>query len=471
MCLFVVGLAVVHTSQQAGADSAAGVIRPGQASADASVFSVVVQSGGTTLKPSAVGRASAAYVEAQTQASSATVDLGGVGYLLTAIPICGQVLLPDSRQPQPLAASSADGASSRTTGGNVGGAGTQSVSVSPAPEYATATTKPFTQSLLGGLLQIGGTATSTVRYVDQSEQQADSSVTANLSLAHGVVVMDGMHWEASQHAGRTTTQSASFTFGTVTVANLGMPMTLPSGTPAGAVVSAINAAVGPFGMHVTLPANASDPTSGTTAIGPLQVHFAGSSLDNKFLTPAANQLAELEALYSGQTANGTDCSDFKNLLGNLANPGDTVANVVVGIMEGAGGVDLGLGGASASTQPATDYANPLAGGGSTGASGLVITPSQTVPTAAPSVTDVGAAPATAPVSTSDSPSPAAITATRTSAGFLRCVTTSPAGRPGCWSGLGAAAGGVTTAAAAALLAADIAFSRRTRRRRRTRAAA
>ena len=455
------GLSAVLASQQASAtarDTPAG--RPGQASANAAVFSVVVQSGGTTLKPSTFGRASAAYVETQTQASSATVDLGGVGYLLTAIPICGEVLLPSSRQPQPLTASSSDGASSQTTPGNVGGLGTQSVSVSPSPELAAATTAPISQSLLGGLVQIDGTATSTVRFTDGAEQQADSSVTADLSLVGGLVRIEGMQWSASQHVGASSSSSATFSFGTVTIANLGTPVTLPTGASAATLVSTINAVVGPAGLQLTLPADSSDPSTGSTVIGPLLVHFAGSSLDSSFVTPAAQQLAQLEALISGQSANGTDCTDFKNLIGNVANPGETVGNVAVGIMQGAGSLDLGLGGANASTQPATDFANPFAAGGPTSSGGQPDrAPGQALPAGASSSPTLDQAAPTAAVSSA----PTAATGTET--GFLRCVTTSPAGRPGCWNGLGAAAGGLTAAMAAGLLFADVSFSRRTRRRR------
>lgn len=459
------GLVLVFASQQAGAvEPDAPDARPGAASANGSVFSIAVQSGGTAVKPSTAGRASAAYVETQTQATSATVDLGGVGYLLTAIPICGQVLLPSSRQPQPLTASSADGADEKTTSGNLGGVGTQSVRVSPSPQFATAITKPISQSLLGGLVQIDGTATSTVRY-DGQQQRADSSVSANLGLAGGLVRIEGMKWVASQHTGRGATEAATFSFGTVIIGRAA-PITLPSGAPADAVVGAINTAVSPFGLRLSLPVDASDAATATTAIGPLQIHVAGSKLDSALVTPAAEQLAQLEAIVSGHTTNGTDCSDYKNLFGNLANPGVTFANIGVGILQGAGSLDLGLGGAVVSTQPATDFANPFARSGSASGNVAGTTASRDGLPGGDAALDGVAAPLPA----AGAPTVAAGDATATSAGALRCITRSPAGRPGCWSGLGPAVGALTTAGAAAMLAADLVFSRRAHRRRRRRGA-
>lgn len=466
--------------------------QPGQASAQSSLFSVGVQSGGTPLLPSAVGAASASYVDTETQASAATLDLGGLGFLLSAIPVCGVTLLPTSRQPQPLTADSAGGSSSRTTAGNVG-TGTESVSVTASPESATATTKPITQSLLGGVVDVSGTATSTVRYDPAGGQQSESSTTENLSLGGGLVQIDGMRWTAIRRSGSTPTKSATFSFGQVLINSMGVPVALPTGASASAVVAAINAVVGPLGLRLTLPSSQTDDAAGLTSIGPLQVHFAGSSVERQLITPAAQQIAAFQQVISGQSSNGTDCSQLKTLIGNLSNPAETVDNIVLGIAEGAGGVDLNLGGASTSTQAATAYANPFAGdtpgsGGNplaeSGSGSQALTADAQglassgggdtlLPTeSASSATGEGGgtAPSTASVS-GPSLGPDAPVSGSGRAVSVRCVTTSPAGGPGCSSGLGELVGAATLGTAAAFITADAAYSRRARRRRPRRSVA
>lgn len=483
--------AVLLTVSQATAPAAfaAPAAQPGQASAQSSLFSVAVRSGGTPLLPSTVGSASASYVDTETQASSATLDLGGLGFLLSAIPVCGITLLPTSRQPQPLSADSATGSASETTPGNVGGAGTESVSVARSPESATATTKPVSLSLLGGVLDLSGKATSTVRYGPGGAQQSDSAVTENLSLGSGLVQIDGMHWSATRRSGSSPTDSATFSFGQVLINKMGLPLALPSGASAAAVVSAINAVVAPIGLHLTLPSSQTDKATGVTAIGPLQVHFAGSALDSGLVTPAAQQISALQQVISGQSANGSDCSQLKNLIGNLSNPAETVDNIVLGIAQGAGGVDLNFGGASASTQAAIAYANPFADNGSVSAdnplgnvTGLAqTTTGQTpglaggegaAPLAAGSASSLAGATTARPPSTASPPgsSPGSTSAVPGSAREVsaRCVSTSPAGGPACSSGLGETVGAATLGAAAVFSSADVAYSRRARRRRRAR---
>ncbi len=453
------GLALVASQPFAPTADAAAIVQPGQASADSAVFRLGVQSGGTSLRPTAVGHASASYLQTETQASSATVDPGGLGFLLTAIPVCGVTLLPSSRQPQPLTADSADGDSSKTAHGNVAGAGTEVVTVSSSPQFAVATTKPVSQSLLGGLVEITGTATSKVRYVADREQRAESSVTETLSLAGGLVQIDGMHWTAGRRSGGSTVSSAGFSFGKVTLRQHGVPLALPNNVPASTVVEEINALIGPSGLHLTLPTKSTDSATGATSMGPLRVHFAGSSLDRSVITPIAQQVAALESLLSGQAANGSDCSKIKNLIGNVANPAETVSNIALGIAEGAGSLDLDLGGVTASTQAAHDYANPFDSGGFTSGP----RPSDGVPAG---VTQPGpsAGAGGRPVTSAQAPT----LATAPAGMVLQCVTTSPAGRPGCWQGLSVLAGGVTVALAQGLIAADVAYSRRRHRRRRPR---
>ncbi|MGI8493568.1 MAG: hypothetical protein ACR2NJ_12615 [Acidimicrobiales bacterium] len=461
---------------------AAAAVQPWEASANSSVFGIVPAISGASLTTT-FGQSIAAYEQTETQASSATVSLGGLGYIIGNSPFCGQITLPTNKQPQPLTADSATGPSSTTTPGNLpgngaqAGPGTESVAVSPNPEYATATTTPLAQSIGNGALTITGRSTSTVRYVAGVAQEADASVTENATFADGAVAIRGMTWKASQHAGPTRAVSSSFDIGAITITTLGIPLALPRSLPLASALGQVNAILGPAGISLVMPTQSTDPGTGAVSIGPLQVHFAGSSLENTVLSPGTGAIASLEKILAGQSAGGKDCSNIRNLIGQLANPTDTVVNVLVGAAEGAGGIDMDLGGASAGTVDPPPFANPLSGGADLLAPGA-LPPGDAIPGAGTSAAGPVPGPSALPPGAAAIPSVpgGAATAGGSPAGaagagayLAHCVTSSPAGHPGCWKGLGTVAAGVVLAIGSGLLAADIAYGRRSRTRpRRTR---
>lgn len=470
------------------------VTQPGQASADSNVIDIVAQTGGAPFTVN-FGEASSAYNQSETQAKSATLDLGGLGYILANLPVCGQPALPQKDQPQPLTFDSAsDPGGTKSSPGNVAGLGTESVSASNAPESATATTKPVAVSL-GQLVQVAAVSTSRVQYLAQGEQKAAGSVSENLSLVGGLVQIDGLTWTASTTSGSSNTSSARFSLGRVTIGVPGASYELPSADSAASAVSAINKVVGVFGVSLVLPTQTENPSAGEVAIGPLDIHFAGSASDRLVVDPLANLVAAVEAAIKGVSSNGSDCSQVTNLIGSLGGVGDTVFNLVLGIADGGGSLDVGLGGASASTQPAPAYADPFAGGGGPFASGSTSgsqaqatsgsQPQATMPDSSvlPGATDQTPAAATPPSPTTAGSSSVAAGspagsgeaggsggAGASSAVLVRCVTASPAGGPGCWKGLGTLAGAATVVAAGGVMAADVAYSRRRFRRHRRRRA-
>lgn len=445
-------------------------VAAGTAFADATVLGVVPQTAGLSLT-TAAGQANSAYNQTEAQADSSTLNLGGLGVLLANSPFCGHIAYPESSQPQPLTADTGTGASSQTTKGNVPGAGTESVTVSSDPEFASATTRPVTQSL-PGVIDITGTATSAVRYVAGQEQEADSSVTEDVSLINGLIRITGMSWSASQHSGRVAFSHATFDFGTVSISTFGIPVRLPGTASASTVVDALNAVLGVFGFTIVLPIESRNPATHADSIGPLQLHFSGSPLDNKLTAPTASAVVALENLLAKNSSNGSNCADIKNLIGNISNPANAVINVELGAMEGSGAIDLDLGGASAGTQPAPNFVNPF-GSGFPPPAPTPLPPAGVTPATGQSGGAVSSVPAAAanPI-TSAIPTPAAATtpATRSAPeaavpAAVRCVTTSQAGG-NCWRGLGELAAGVAIALGAALLVADVRQSRRARPRRR-----
>lgn len=468
----------------AGAPPAApGSVQAGTAAANAALIGIVPQASALSLTTSG-GQSESAYNQNEDQATSATIDLGGLGVLLANSPVCGQVFLTEQRQPQPLTADSQDG--SRTeNAGTAGSAGRETVTVSSSPEYAQAITAPVDQSI-PGVLEVTGQTQTEVRYVAGQEQVAQASVHADVTLLGGLITMSDLVWQASRQTGVNNSSSSSFSFGSVRLAAAGVPVTLPSSDSAAQVLHAVNSVLSTFGVTLLPPTNATDDDTGTLTITPLDLHFSGSPTDNKVLGPVVAELPALEDALAAQTTNGNDCSQIKNLLGNLLTPTVEVANVGLSGAQGSGGLDVDLGGASVSTRAAPDYGNPF-----DFASGALATPtppglaagtggSRAVPTLG-ATSDAGPA---ASVATTGSTASATTTAPAPprasgrsplaalgSAGLVRCVTTSPAGGPGCWAGLGTVAGAGALGFGVLLLAADLGVTKAFTRRRATRSRA
>ena len=474
----VVYRAAAATPPTAATPTAASDVPPGTAAADAALIGIVPQASSLSLTTSA-GQSESAYNQNEDQATSATVDLGGLGVLLANSPVCGQVFFTEQRQPQPLTADSQDG--SRTENADTAAtAGQETVTVSKSPEFAQATTAPVNQSIPGVLAVTGQTRTE-VRYIAGQAQEAEASVHADVTLLGGLVSMSNLVWQASRETGAVNSSSSSFSFGSVRLAAAGVPVTLPSSDSVAQVLQAVNSVLSTFGLTVLPPTSSTDDRTGTLTISPLDLHFSGSPTDNKVLGPAAAQLPALENALAAQATNGSDCSQIKNLLGNLLTPTVEVANVGLAGAQGSGGLDVDLGGASVSTQAAPAYSNPFDVG--SGAPATPLPPSLatgttaggTVPTVS-STSDAGPPP-TASTSRA-APAPAAANGHSPLASLeptvlVRCVTTSPAGGPGCWAGLGTVAGAAALGVGVLLLAADLGLTgnlirhrpRRSRRRR------
>jgi hypothetical protein len=248
----------------------------------------------------------------------------------------------------------------------------------------------------------------------------------------------------------------------VILAPAGLPIRLPSTDSVAAVFAAVNKVLEVFGVSVSPPVRTVDATTGSLSMSPLDVHFTGSPTDNTVLRPVAAGVPALEQILAAQTGNGSDCAQLKNLLGNLLAPTETVFNVGLSAAQGAGGLDVDLGGATVSVQPAPDYANPFSAGFAAPATlsspsaqpgqvpaGSPSSPAVAGPTSPPAP-EVAPGPGSNYSTGNNSGSPAA-----TPAALVRCVTTSPAGSPGCWKGLGVIAGAAVVTAGVVLLVADL----------------
>lgn len=462
---------------------AEGSVQAWEASANSAVVGISPSSSGVYLT-STIGQAYSAYDQSETQATSALVNLGGLGYAVASSPICGQAITL-KQQPQPLSADSANGPSSATTQAQLfpgvktpPGSGTEHVSVSVKPESAEARTYPVTQDV-PGVVHVEGIAQSEVHYVDGQAQNASASVAEDVGLLGGKVVIDGLKWSASQQRGSSEpTNKATFSYGSITVVGVGgIPVTIPGTVPIGTALAGVNGLLATLGVTISLPAESVDPGTGTVSMSPLQVHFSGSALDNQLASPAVGPLTQVINALNGQVTHGADCSQLKNLLGQLSTVPETGLTLLMSSLEGAGAVDLFFGGASADTLAAPSFTNPFDFGGSPSATPLPPSGLSGVPLTAPgsglsspSMSNLpgyqAATPATG--STAVAPRSGGSQQSVRTVGLVKCVTTSPRGGSGCWRGLASVAAVAVVLLGSALLAADAVYNHRQPRPRRRR---
>lgn len=462
---------------------AADSVQAWEASANSAVVGASPSASGVFLT-STIGQAYAAYDQTETQATSALVNLGGLGYAVASSPVCG-LALSLSQQPQTLTADSTDGSSSKTAQAQLApgvvtpaGTGTEHVSVSAHPESAEARTYPVTQTV-PGLLEVEGVAQSDVRYVDGQAQEASSSVTENLTLLGGIVKLTGLTWSASQQRKTGDPSNATgFGFSSVTISGAGLPIDIPGTVPLSTAVSQLNAVLGVLGVTISPPTQTVDPGTGAVSMSPLQVHFSGSAIDNALASPAIAPLTQLINLLNGQVTHGADCSNIKNLLGDLSTIPETGLNLLLSGLSGSGAVDLYFGGASADTLAAPSFSNPFdfAGGLATTALPPSGVAGVTVPggESALPLSDTSPASAVAAVTAAPTPTisggPSGPGGNPRTVAAVKCATTSPSGGTGCWRGVATWAAAAVVVLGGGLLAADVVYSRRgprsIRRRRR-----
>ena len=419
-------------------------VEPGTAAATASVLGLSPAVSGLSLTTT-IGESSAAYQHAETQAKSATFDMGSLGLVLATSTFCGKSLLPTSSQPHPLKVDSESGPTHRTSGG--GGVGGQDVSMVRAPQSANATTTTIKQSL-PGILSVEGYSHAEVRYLEGQAQVARSEVVENVSLLGGKVRLEGMRWTATRRSGATETRATHFSLGRVTLA--GTPLGAPD---SGSQIAAINKVLGVSGLSVRQPSRTTNSQTGAATIGPFTLRFSGSTVERTLLAPVAKTVVQLEDAIRAAGSAGDNCAHIRELIQNLGNNADTLLNVAIGISQGAGALDVNLGGVAVATLNQASYDNPFGSGGlgvppviSHPSGDAATVPTQRVISPAGSAT-VGVPSATAP---------------RIANAALRCESTSPSHAHGCWRGVATVASLGALGVGLALLVADIVVTRRRR---------
>jgi hypothetical protein len=443
----------------AGAD--APPTQPGSAFASAVVLGVNPQYGGLSLIVRG-GQSTASYTGSQAVADSQAVNLGYVGGLLNGPPSAcfgGGSSTSSTAALDALQAASASGASSSSADDGV-----ESVSVNPSPESAAATTSLLPVAI-PDFLNITSHAATQVNYASGQDQKADATATISIALLGGLISLNGLTWTATQESGSTDESSATFSMNSVTVA--GKTTEIDNASQLALAFTAVNKALQSDGIALSPPVESTDSVTGTVGISPLQLQLTGNTITNTVL----GQLNPTETTVEQEIGKALAAGNGACLVTIAGYVGDAVlvAGIVEGIMAGGGVVDLQIGGASADTEAAPNYTNPLdASGSALGGS----TSGQLVPpfgsgsgSTQGSVDSIGAGTSTAPNTQSGGATnsvapPQHSTSITAPVALVRCVTSSPSGRPGCWSGAATVAAAILLVAGGTLFATDFVRGRR-----------
>ncbi len=339
--------------------TAAGSFVPGSGDAVANVGRLVARASGLPLA-STYGDALAHYQGTTARGEAATLDLGFLGLMLTSPMGCGRAPLSPGQLPKRTVADSHAGAASASkevAGSGPVGAGREEATARPDAKGDAAYT---TAALgLGDLLAAGeGRSAATAELVDGKERRASATVRfGNIDLAGGLVSLRGVRWSAEQHTGAGGAVIASGgTFGVDTIVVGGVP--LPTDTPLklAAAFGAADKVLAPFGLRLEPPEVTKSTGDREVRVTPLKLVLGDGTAARPLLGPlmsaAQPARAALLAAMKG-IGSGGDCN-----LGQAGGLAFTFVDVVAAAMEGAGGIDLELGGVLATTE-GIDYGDPF----------------------------------------------------------------------------------------------------------------
>jgi hypothetical protein len=421
---------------------------PGEATAIAEAAQVAPRTGGLSAAIT-VGTSIADYRESLAQASSQTLDLGVIGSTLTVQCDASPPAARPDQLPQPLVAESDRGnshASKSTVGSGKG------LAAAAGREFVRATTQPgSTATFDGNAIAVPGALTmsglhseSHARLVPHTARIATAQATVGtIKLLGGKVVLSGLRWNAVKRTGNAPTAKAQFTMQSAIVAGKHLPV---SGANLKTTAATLNRALGATGIHLTLPRRVLH--NGKIEETPLTIGIDDSQVGNNVINPLLGAVqpvtnAVLTALI------GINCK-----LGSLL----SAVDLIVSGVDGTGGLDLNLGGASATSDGKT-YADPFAhtpqshnsqhhaAGGhrhSTSKGGTTTT----------STGSSGSGGANNTATTSGGGDGQTQPLTDTSSSSSSCATTSPAGWPSCSRGAGLKVGLIALGLLAAFALSD-----------------
>lgn len=324
----------------------------------ADVGRVVARASGLPLATT-FGRAFAHYQGTTARGEAAALDLGILGVMLTTPRACGRAPLSPDQLPKRTVADSGNGAASASknmAGHGPVGAGREEASASPGARGEAAYTSAALA--LGELLASGeGKSSSAAELVDGQERRASASVRfGSIDIAGGLVSLRGVRWAAGQRTGpggALLDADGSFGVETVTVAGLAMPTATPLDLTA--AFGAANSVIAPFGLRLEPPQVKKTTGDREVRVTPLKLVVGDGTAARPLLGPLMSAVqpsreALLEAMRGFRQG---ECD-----AGSAGGFALTFVDVVAAAMQGAGGLDLELGGVLATTE-GIDYGDPF----------------------------------------------------------------------------------------------------------------
>jgi hypothetical protein len=344
----------------------------GGAGADTTPFNVGTASAGATaleIDPSLaqlnlaiqLGSSDADFEYSEAQALSQTLDLGEIGSILTS-PTCNSpATIKSSDFPAAIQAESTSGnqtlhsVAETSLNGTGAGVGVEDATATQVPAGTSTTT--IASDDLAGLVKILGATTSATTEIQNNDERVATATAdvGSISLANGVIVLDGLHWEATQTSGATSSSSGTFTIGSLKIAGITIPINTDT---IETITTLINTALEPTGFEILWP-TASVLSDGTQVISPLTIGIDNSALGQQIVGSQLNTVQPLRNVLEQELLGISNCtleSDSQSAL--------LIADIFLGVPSGGGDVNITIGGAKAVTDD-TVASSPFGSLGST----------------------------------------------------------------------------------------------------------
>jgi hypothetical protein len=406
----------------------------GQATATSQAIQLTPRAGGLAAAIT-LGTSIADYRDTLAQASSQAIDLGLIGDTLTVQCDAQPPAARPDQLPQPLVAESDHGNAHATK--DTAGSGNGGFGAVIGHEAVSATTQPASTASYDGnalvipkVLEVSGLHSGgDAKLIHGTARVATADARINrVSLLNNLVVLSGLDWSVQQRTGAGAKAVGHFTIGSATLAGHSLSVKPPD---LSATTKQINQALTATGMHLAFPTRA--VTGGKLVLSPLTIGIDQSPAGNQLVNPTVTLIQPIRNAIT-DTLIGVSCH-----IGSFL----ALIDLLQGAADGTGGLDLNLGGATA-TSDGKSYGDPF-GHGAPKLGGHQPPPQPGTSGQSPGGAAVnqpassdGSSGSTSTVRrTSGSPSAAG---SESSALSTHCATTSPAGRPSCSSGAGLKAG-------------------------------
>jgi hypothetical protein len=433
----------------------------GSGAADATVVALNIPYAGANIGLNG-GHVDASYIDDTAKSSALTLDPAFLR-LATVLQVCGGAFPVQLTDPTSADTNAAGQRAVSNTRSVAPGVGEESASAEPG---AHARSRATAGAL--GIPEIaevsGGVSTSEVRLdvAERTRTMTASVRTGSLTLAAGLVQLEGLRWDLRQeaagadHRSTATTTAGTFSVGSLTLAGIPLPASTPDQLASS--LATVNQALAPFGLQIRLPRLVAYGSTGKQ-LTPLTVALGGATTYGPILYPllAGPDATSVVNLFNSVTQPAlfepTTCTELFGALqqvpqaNRVLNTVGVLAPLLLGVVAAAinGGAELDLEVGGARTTYDDTYYPPHA----------LVPP----PTTGPAATGGPPGPA-APV-VGPAPSGPAVVAqpvlTR-----IACRTTSPVGSPGCSKGAAALAASLAAVVTLVLLGGDELWRRRRR---------